>query len=397
MEARCQSRRQSPLSRCGALGFAAVLLLSACASSPESPQTTDGQNAELQAETNSVSRAPRGVYTPSLRQVVYTPQSSEDAPDSGSDGGEAVADDYLVMESGPALQVANAPQTSEGLSDVSSDQDETASGGYLVTATDPALFANNANDNEASSVQLALGETRDDDDPLEGLNRYFYDVNNAFDYLIFRQFAEAYRLVVPDGVKRSITNFIRFVKTPVILANDLLQGDMDRAGDTLGRFVVNAAIGFGMFDVASDSGLPYQEQDFGQTLAVWGVDSGPYLVLPLLGPSTVRDGVGIGVDILLDPFTYVLSTEAGLARFGVQALDARERNLDTLDEIRRDALDEYARVRSLWLQNRRDTIEKGRIKKDDDKSQENKETAALSIFETNDRDGYLVVDVDQSR
>lgn len=205
-------------------------------------------------------------------------------------------------------------------------------------------------------VQVAVGTTGEDDDPLEGLNRYFYDLNNALDILIFRQFAEAYRVVVPDGVRRSVTNFLRFLRTPVILANDLLQGDLKRAEITTSRFIVNAAIGFGFFDVAADSGLPYHEEDFGQTLAVWGVDSGPYLVLPLLGPTTLRDGTGRGVDILLDPLTYVLTTPQSMGRFGVTALDARERNLDTIDEIRRDALDEYARVRSLWLQNRRKEI-----------------------------------------
>ena len=250
----------------------------------------------------------------------------------------------------------------------------TKRGAYTPSLTQVAYVPNTS---DIPLVQVAVGATGEDDDPLEGLNRYFYDLNNALDILIFRQFAEAYRVVVPDGVRRSVTNFLRFIRTPVILANDLLQGDLKRAEITTSRFIVNAAIGFGFFDVASDSGLPYHEEDFGQTLAVWGVDSGPFLVLPLLGPTTVRDGAGSGVDILLDPLTYVLTTPQSIGRFGVTALDARERNLDTLDEIRRDALDEYARVRSLWLQNRREQILN---------NEEDIETAATEGFLRSDMD-----------
>lgn len=256
------------------------------------------------------------------------------------------------------------------------DAFETNRGAYTPSLTQVAYVPNTS---DVPLVQVAVGATGEDDDPLEGLNRYFYDLNNALDILIFRQFAEAYRVVVPDGVRRSVTNFLRFIRTPVILANDLLQGDLERAEITTSRFIVNAAIGFGFFDVASDSGLPYHEEDFGQTLAVWGVDSGPFLVLPLLGPTTVRDGAGSGVDILLDPLTYVLTTPQSIGRFGVTALDARERNLDTLDEIRRDALDEYARVRSLWLQNRRQQILNN--------EQEDIETAATEGFLRSDMDG----------
>lgn len=247
-------------------------------------------------------------------------------------------------------------------------------GAYTPSLTQVAYVPNTS---DVPLVQVAVGTTGEDDDPLEGLNRYFYDLNNALDILIFRQFAEAYRLVVPDGVRRSVTNFIRFLQTPVILANDLLQGDLKRAEITTSRFIVNAAIGFGFFDVASDSGLPYHSEDFGQTLAVYGVDSGPFLVLPLLGPTTLRDGAGRGVDILLDPLTYVLTTPQSIGRAGVTALDARERNLDTIDEIRRDALDEYARVRSLWLQNRRKEILN---------DEEDIETAATEGFLRSDMD-----------
>jgi len=273
---------------------------------------------------------------------------------------------------------ASAPDSSrEALN--GSYTEATISGDSAQRAYTPSLtqVAYVPDTSDVPLVQVAVGTTGEDDDPLEGLNRYFYDLNNALDILIFRQFAEAYRLVVPDGVRRSVTNFIRFLQTPVILANDLLQGDLKRAEITTSRFIVNAAIGFGFFDVASDSGLPYHSEDFGQTLAVYGVDSGPFLVLPLLGPTTLRDGAGRGVDILLDPLTYVLTTPQSIGRAGVTALDARERNLDTIDEIRRDALDEYARVRSLWLQNRRKEILN---------DEEDIETAATEGFLRSDMD-----------
>ena len=291
----------------------ALLITAGCASAPDSSREALN-SSHTQAGMSGDST--QGNYTPSLTQVAYRPSIG--------------------------TQVAYVPDTSD-----------------------------------VPLVQVAVGTTGEDDDPLEGLNRYFYDLNNALDILIFRQFAEAYRVVVPDGVRRSVTNFLRFIRTPVILANDLLQGDLKRAEITTSRFIVNAAIGFGLFDVASDSGLPYHEEDFGQTLAVWGVDSGPFIVLPLLGPTTARDGAGAGVDILLDPLTYVLTTPQSMGRFGATALDARERNLDTLDEIQRDALDEYARVRSLWLQNRRQQILN---------NEEDIETAATEGFLRSDMD-----------
>src|SRR5262249_46629897 len=136
-----------------------------------------------------------------------------------------------------------------------------------------------------------------------------------------------------DGVRNALNN----LRSPVVLGNDLLQGSMDRAGTTAARFFINSTLGIaGLFDVASEFGLVYHDEDFGQTLAVWGTGEGPYLVLPLLGPSNPRDLTGFGVDAVMDPWGWILPSHLewiNYTRTGVQAIDTRARNLETLEHI----------------------------------------------------------------
>jgi phospholipid-binding lipoprotein MlaA len=162
---------------------------------------------------------------------------------------------------------------------------------------------------------------------------------------------------VPDYVRQRVHLALRNLNEPVTLANDVLQGNWARAKTTWDRFLLNSTGGvLGFWDVATDLGHPYHKEDFGQTLGVHGVDGGPYLVLPLLGPSNLRDATGKVVDIFLDPFFYIAEEtdkdEWQLYRFALEGLDFRTRNLETLDQIERDALDYYARLRSLYLQRR---------------------------------------------
>lgn len=194
-------------------------------------------------------------------------------------------------------------------------------------------------------------------DPLEPMNRYFFEVNYALDELVLKPFAGWYYIGLPDFARDGIRNALDNLKSPVIFLNDLLQGEPGRAGVTLGRFVINSTLGLaGLIDVAEEMGLPYHKEDFGQTLAVWGTDEGPYLVLPFIGPSNMRDATGLAVDTVSDPFFWIArhyDVEYLLyIRTGLDVIDARSRNLQTLDEIRRNAIDYYATIRSLYRQDR---------------------------------------------
>jgi phospholipid-binding lipoprotein MlaA len=211
----------------------------------------------------------------------------------------------------------------------------------------------------------ALEAYKEANDPLEPMNRYFFELNNAADELLFKPLAGWYYVALPNFAQDGVRNVIRNVHSPVVLANDLFQGETDRAGVTVERFLVNSTMGLGgLFDIASRMGLEYHDEDFGQTLAVHGVGEGPYLMLPLLGPSNPRDAVGIAVDMLFDPLTYV-GIFGGVDNIGLGAalaegVDTRARNLKTLDTIRKGSLDYYATIRSLYRQHRNDEISNGR-------------------------------------
>ena len=198
-------------------------------------------------------------------------------------------------------------------------------------------------------------------DPLEPLNRYFFEVNFFIDSLVLEPVVTAYARIVPDPARGIVRNFFFNLKSPVILANDVLQGDMDRARTTTGRFLANTTIGLaGLFDVAAHFGWEKHEEDFGQTLGVWGVGEGPYLVLPVIGPSPPRDILGIVGDYFLDPLSYYArNTDRDwipYVRRGVRVIDFRAENLEAFDDIERTAIDLYATVRSIYRQRRNDDI-----------------------------------------
>ena len=207
-----------------------------------------------------------------------------------------------------------------------------------------------------------MAEYNETNDPLEPTNRVIYAFNNGVDTVLLRPAAKAYRAVVPGAVRRPIHNVLTNLASPVLLANDMAQGHPRRAGDTFMRFLINSTVGVaGFFDVATDWGYPRHGTDFGMTLALWGLPEGPFLFLPLFGPSNIRDGLGRGGDTLLDPFTYLAfggSRTFGTTRFVVGGVDARERVLDEVDSIKRTSLDPYATFRSLYRQNRASEIEK---------------------------------------
>jgi phospholipid-binding lipoprotein MlaA len=229
----------------------------------------------------------------------------------------------------------------------------------------------------ALAVVLATGAARAQDtngevnDPFEDFNRAIFDFNQGFDRFLLRPLAEGYEFVFPEPTRDMIKHFLDNLRTPIILANDLLQGKLGRAGQTVHRFLFNTTFGFGgLFDVVGGNipGSPgggagtvaFHDEDFGQTLAVWGLGEGPYLVLPFLGPAPPRDAVGLGVDTFFDPLTYAnISIFYNVARTGTRAVDTRSRHLESLDEIEETSIDFYATIRSLYRQRRNDEIRDG--------------------------------------
>lgn len=217
---------------------------------------------------------------------------------------------------------------------------------------------------ESDPLEDLYGEEADelDDsmDPLEIPNRLIFAVNGAVDFLVLRPVAATYNFWVPKPVRDSVGNFLRNISTPVILANDLLQGEFARAETTVTRFAINSTAGaLGLFDIAEDKGYSRHTEDFGQTLGSYGVGEGLYLVLPLFGPSSARDGTGIVVDYFLDPINWFFPQSVTLGRAAADGVQFRSENYDLLDELQRDSIDFYARVRSLYRQNRVNEIRNG--------------------------------------
>jgi phospholipid-binding lipoprotein MlaA len=203
------------------------------------------------------------------------------------------------------------------------------------------------------------------DDPLEPVNRVVFDINSALDKAVIKPVAEAYREVVPQFVRDWVRSAIDNLTEPRIFVNDLLQGRPDAAGITLGRFLVNTTAGIGgLYDPATQRGLPKQSGDFGQTLYTWGFPAGPYLVLLFFGPSNLRDAVGLGVDLFTTPPGVFLPGHAGVVTGfvvgTVDGMDLRSRNIESLDEIAASAIDQYARLKSLSQQRREAQLREAR-------------------------------------
>ena len=212
---------------------------------------------------------------------------------------------------------------------------------------------------QANAPQSATAE-EDFNDPFEDTNRKIFDFNQVVDRNVLVPVAKAYRTVLPDVVRDSIRDFLYNLREPLIFANDTLQADFERAGQTVARFVLNSTLGVGgLIDVAGRWGqLPYHEQDLGITLGVWGIPEGPYLVIPILGPSDPRDLGGQVAEGFGDPFNRLVTGNPftlywiPVVRGGVSGIDQRSRYIETLADIERTSLDYYATIRSLYRQRR---------------------------------------------
>ena len=208
----------------------------------------------------------------------------------------------------------------------------------------------------SSSGVADADEADSDNDPAEGVNRAIFRANLAADHAVMRPVAKAYTDHVPEVVQTGIHNVVQNLKEPAVALNDLLQGNVKHAWESAQRLAVNTTVGpAGMVDVAAKWGLPPHKADFGQTLAVWGVGEGPFVELPLLGPSNPRDAVGTVVDLALNPLTFVggaPATYAGAVTGGANMVDVRAQHLHDLDELERNSLDYYATLRSVYRQHR---------------------------------------------
>lgn len=199
------------------------------------------------------------------------------------------------------------------------------------------------------------------DDPLESFNRSMYAFNENVDEYVLKPVAKGYKAVTPDSIDKGITNFFNNLDDIWVLFNNILQLKFDKAVSDSARIVFNTTIGlFGFIDVATEFGLPKNNEDFGQTLGYWGVDSGPYLVLPFLGPSSVRDGAGLVVDYTeLDVVYDDMSDEHVIASILVQMVDKRADLLEAKDIVDETAPDPYAFIRDAWKQRRNNLVNDG--------------------------------------
>lgn len=206
----------------------------------------------------------------------------------------------------------------------------------------------------------ALAQYQADNDPLEPMNRQIFAFNMAADEYVLTPMAKGYRFVMPEPVRKGVLNFFKNLEQPVFFANATLQADGDDMLTTLKRFTVNTFWGmFGLFDVASDMDIGKPDNDFGQTLAVWGWhDAGPFLMLPFLGPSNPRDAIGLGVDSFGSPVGYALGEKFWLVytATGIEMFAKYEDAMDFLHNMMKTSTDAYALMRTMSQQNRQKKI-----------------------------------------
>jgi phospholipid-binding lipoprotein MlaA len=201
-------------------------------------------------------------------------------------------------------------------------------------------------------------------DPIEPFNRAVFGFNRFVDFLVIKPVTKVYTTVVPDFAQHSVTSFLSNLSAPIVMLNTALQGNWGGFETTLHRFVINSTLGvLGLVDVASDLGIQKVDADFGQTLGKWGVGQGFYLVLPIVGPSSARDGTGRLVDTVADPYNIAFeesNTEWPIwARFGAEVVDARARYGKEYDRTMKNAVDPYVTFRSIYAQHRKYVVESG--------------------------------------
>lgn len=201
-------------------------------------------------------------------------------------------------------------------------------------------------------------DAHEDYDPWAPFNERTFRFNHRLDRFVLKPVARAWDKVLPDPIQRGLANAFHNAAMPKRLVNSLLQGKGDGAMRELGRFLLNSTLGVGgLIDVAKVAGVPASDEDTGQTLGAWGVDPGPYLVLPFLPPLTVRDGVGFAIDSLLNPVGYLAPFIANAGMKATDTVNSRAENLEVFEDVEESAIDLYSAVRNGYLQRRQKAIE----------------------------------------
>ncbi len=227
----------------------------------------------------------------------------------------------------------------------------------LVLAAPLSLAQTNAEPVDSTSQSAEVY------DPFEGFNRTVFRFNNGLDRFILKPVAKGYRAVTPNRVENGVTNIFGNLGEVGTIVNSVLQWKWGKAGNSTGRFLVNSTVGLvGIFDVAKSIGLPKKDgEDFGQTLATWGVGNGPYLMLPLLGPSNLRDGFGLGVDYFTDPVNYIDDSETQLGVSATRTINTRAQLLEVEEII---SGDKYVFFRNAYMQRREFLVKDGEVEDD---------------------------------
>jgi phospholipid-binding lipoprotein MlaA len=210
-------------------------------------------------------------------------------------------------------------------------------------------------------VTLPPGSVRSPQDPWESWNRGVYKVNDKLDHAVARPVARTYVRAVPAPARTGVSNFFSNLRTPRDMINDALQGKFLAAGNDLARFLLNTTVGVGgLLDPATAVGLDHNNEDFGQTLGVWGVHPGPFLELPLLGPSDLRDGPARIVDAYTNPETYIAAWDIKIPVYALDLVDVRT-SLLSLDDTLKNVFDPYAFIRDAYLQRRAYLVSDGKV------------------------------------
>jgi phospholipid-binding lipoprotein MlaA len=237
---------------------------------------------------------------------------------------------------------------------------------FIITSLISIMLISSVNADTDGENSLSKKDSREVKDCFENLNRATFKFNKVLDGVIFEPVAKAYR-VLPSQVRKGTGNVLDNLSNLVTIPNNILQGDFKKAGENTARIVVNSTVGIlGIFDVANGIGLTkYEKEDYGQTLGTMGFGEGCYLVLPILGPSTVRDTTGAIANLLGGDAWYNVTVRQDTRHFqdkdyyisrGGAGINFRAKNLDSIDNLEKNSMDFYASVRSLYLQDRQQKI-----------------------------------------
>lgn len=236
----------------------------------------------------------------------------------------------------------------------------------IITSLISLMLATNVSADTDGENNLSKKNSREVKDCFEGLNRATFSLNQGLDKVIFKPVAKGYRKL-PSPIRSGTSNALENISSLITIPNNILQGEFRKAGVNTGRFVVNTTVGIlGIFDVATKMDFPeYEREDYGQTFGAWGIGAGCYVVLPVIGPSTVRDAFGSFVNVLGgDPYynmsvhgnNQYLDKEIYMTTKIVSGIDFRAKNLEFIDNLEKNSMDFYASVRSLYLQDRQQKI-----------------------------------------